>query len=253
LDVIESALASYLLALGDDELILGHRNSEWCGYAPILEEDIAFANIALDEIGHASTWYSLLADLQGEDSQAYPDRLVFSRPAQGYRNIQMVELPNGDWGFSILRQYLFDMGEATRLEAIQTSVYDPLGDAAAKIKTEEIYHQRHTRAWVQRLSLGTIESNQRMQAALNELWPYAYQLFTPAQTDPALIESSHIPDPDSLRSEWEGKIIPFLKDCELTLPKVEPHRVTRDEHTPHLNVLLAELQSVARLEPDGEW
>jgi ring-1,2-phenylacetyl-CoA epoxidase subunit PaaC len=104
LDGIESALSSYLLALGDDELILGHRDSEWCGFAPILEEDIAFANIALDEIGHAATWYNLLAELEGKDPQVYPDRLVFTRPVQDYRNIQMVELPNGDWAFSILRQ-----------------------------------------------------------------------------------------------------------------------------------------------------
>jgi ring-1,2-phenylacetyl-CoA epoxidase subunit PaaC len=151
------------------------------------------------------------------------------------------------------RQYLFDTGETVRLDALQTSKYIPLRDAAAKIKNEEIYHQRHARAWVQRLGLGTEESNHRMQTALNDLWPYALQLFTPVHEDPVLIESGYIPDSNRLRTEWEGKILPFLRECELALPHGDPPRITRQEHTPHLNVLVTEMQSVAKLEPGGEW
>jgi ring-1,2-phenylacetyl-CoA epoxidase subunit PaaC len=253
LDELKSALSSYLLGLGDDELILGHRASEWCGYAPILEEDIAFANIALDEIGHAAIWYSLLAELEDKDIQRYTDRLVYLRPVQDYRNILMVELPNGDWAFSILRQYLFDTAEAVRLDALQASAYVPVGDAAAKMKVEEIYHQRHTRAWVQRLGLGTQESNLRMQTALEELWPYTAQLFTDGLESPHLIESGWVLDPVVQRAEWEGKVIPYLRECGLTPPAVDLPGLTRRDHTPHLSVLLEDMQSVARLDPGGEW
>ena len=169
------ALADYLLALADDELILGHRNSEWTGHAPILEEDIAFANLAQDEIGHARLWYGLVNDLGGPE----PDRLVFFRSAAEYRNAPILELPKGDWAFSMLRQYLFDVGEAQRLPLLAGSPHRPLAEAAAKIRTEEIYHLRHTHAWIERLAQGTQESHRRVQAALDLLWPFAVQLFQP--------------------------------------------------------------------------
>jgi len=114
----EDTLRELLIALGDDELVLGHRASEWCGQAPILEEDIAFANLALDEIGHANLWYRLLASLEGKDKERYPDQIVFWREAADIRNAQLVELPNGDWAFSILRHYLFDSAESERLKAL---------------------------------------------------------------------------------------------------------------------------------------
>src|SRR5512145_2214626 len=115
-EALHAAMRELLITLADDELILGHRASEWCGHAPILEEDIAFANLALDEIGHANLWYTLAAEIRGEDPAAYPDRLVYSRTSADYRCIQMVELPNGDWAFSILRQCLFDLHEQVLLE-----------------------------------------------------------------------------------------------------------------------------------------
>jgi ring-1,2-phenylacetyl-CoA epoxidase subunit PaaC len=166
---INTLLEEYLLSIADDELILAHRNSEWCGHAPIIEEDIAFANIALDEMGHAMTWYKMIADLKGEDSNTYPDHLVFWRHRSDFRNIQMVELPKGDWAFSILRQYLFDLMENIRLKASSMSSYTPLSVAAHKIHQEEKYHLRHTSLWVKRLALGTEESHKRMQDALEEL------------------------------------------------------------------------------------
>ena len=171
-------LSEYLLGLADDELILGHRDSEWCGRAPILEEDIAFANIALDEIGHAALWYGLIADLTGEDPLTYPDHMVFQRSAKEFRNSQMVELPNSDWAFSIVRQYLFDAAELLRLESFKSSRYKPLAEAGVKILNEEYYHQRHNRAWMKRLSLGTEESHRRMQYALDDLWGFCTQLFS---------------------------------------------------------------------------
>lgn len=250
---LKDALKAHLLALGDDELILGHRDSEWCGHAPILEEDIAFANLALDEIGHAKLWYGLLAELMGEDPEAYPDRLVFFREPEAFRSAQMVELPKGDWAFSILRQWLFDAAEKVRLDHLKDSLYAPLAGAAAKIRTEEIYHLRHSQAWVRRLGLGTHESHARLQKALDELWPHTQQLFT-SQAGEALLETAGIiPSSAQLETEWNAQVKPILEEAGLTLSQATAHTASRAIHTRHLSVLVTEMQSVARLDPEAEW
>ncbi|MFO7663080.1 MAG: 1,2-phenylacetyl-CoA epoxidase subunit PaaC [Chloroflexota bacterium] len=248
---LQTALAERLLAMADDELILAHRNSEWVGHGPILEEDIAFSNIALDEMGHASIWYGLRQQLTGDD----PDRLIFFRHAGAYRNVQMIELPKGDWAFSMLRQYLFDAAERVTLAHLVASSYQPVAEAAAKIKTEEIYHLRHTGMWLQRLGLGTDESHDRTQAALDTLWPYARQLFVPLPGDGLLVQDEIIPDAEMLQREWEDMVRPFLDECNFTVPDdALPRRdIPRTEHTEHLMDLLAEMQAVARLDPAAEW
>jgi ring-1,2-phenylacetyl-CoA epoxidase subunit PaaC len=252
-DQARASLSEYLLGLADDKLILGHRDSEWCGHAPILEEDIAFANIALDEIGHAVLWYGLLADLNGEDRLTYPDRMVFQRPAKEFRNIQMVELPKGDWAFSILRQYLFDAAELIRLEGLKASRYPPLTETAAKIQTEEIYHRRHNSAWVKRLGLGTQESHRRLQAALNSLWEYSFQLFAQPPGCADLVKIGFVPDTHNLQTAWQDSVTTFLQGCDLAVPRTEQPPIDRRQHTTHLDVLIAEMQSVARLDPLAEW
>jgi ring-1,2-phenylacetyl-CoA epoxidase subunit PaaC len=247
---LQSALAVYLLAMADDELILGHRNSEWCGHAPILEEDIAFANIALDEIGHAVVWYRLLADLRGEDRETYPDQLVYFRDADEFRSAAIAELPKGDWAFTVVRQYLFDAFEVVHLERLAASTYLPLAQAAAKIRTEEMYHLRHTKAWVRRLGLGTDESRRRMQAALDELFPYALQLFEPTQD----VLAEMVPRVRELRDAWQADVLPYLRESGLAVPPETPRPASsRWQHTHHLTALLDELQSVARLVPGARW
>jgi ring-1,2-phenylacetyl-CoA epoxidase subunit PaaC len=253
MDDVALALSNYLLAIADDELILGHRNSEWCGHAPILEEDIAFANLALDEIGHAFSWYGLMASLSGEEVQRFPDRVVYTRPAHEYRCIQMVELPNGDWAFSMLRQYLFDAAENVRLLALQNSQYTPLAETAGAIRREELYHLRHTQAWIRRLGLGTDESSRRLQAALDKLWPYTFHLFWESGQDALLPGAGLVPEQPFLQGEWEVQVIPFLRECGLTLPEAPLPALQRREHTPYLDELLAEMQSVARMDPEAEW
>lgn len=251
---VKEALAHKLLAMADNELILGHRNSEWTGHAPILEEDIAFANIALDEIGHARIWYRLLADLRGEAKETYPDQLVFFREAADYRNTQLVELPIGDWAFSMLRQYLFDAAELVWLGALSHSGYQPLADATAKIRKEELYHFRHTYAWLKRLGLGTEESQRRMQNALVALWPYTAQLFQPLLTESVLIEVGFVPEPDTVRLAWERVVLAHLAEASLVIPPdVASLTIPRSDHTPHLAVLLTEMQEVARYDPQAEW
>ena len=248
-----SSLREYLLGLADDELILGHRNSEWCGVAPIIEEDIAFANIALDEIGHASLWYGLIADLNGDDKTTFPDRMVFQRPGKDFRNIQLVELPKGDWAFSILRQYLFDEAELIRLDGLKSSNYSPLGENAAKIRTEEIYHQRHNRMWVKRLGLGTEESHQRLQAALDTIWPYCAQIFSPPANYDRLVISGITPEHKSMQAAWEKTVRGFLKECEIKVPSGSQLSINRQQHTAHLGLMIADLISVRQLDPLAEW
>lgn len=248
------ALSGYLIALADDELILGHRDSEWTGHAPILEEDIAFANLALDEIGHAKLWYELAAELLGEDPASYPDQLVYFRSPAQFRNIQLVELPKGDWAFSTLRQYLFDAFEALRLEALSQSSYAPLAGVASRIRTEELYHLRHSQAWVQRLGLGTEESGRRMQAALDALWPHAHALAAALPGEADLQPASIVPDSAALFERWRGEVSQVLAKSGLQINLQSPiSDLKRGSHSEHFPALIQDLQSVARLDPEATW
>ncbi len=247
---VEYALSQRLLMMADDELILGHRNSEWAGHAPILEEDIAFANIAQDEMGHASIWYNLFSDITGEIT----DSLVFFREAVDYRNCQLVELPKGDWATTIVRQYLFDAFELVRAEILMESRYQPLVEAAAKIRPEEMYHYRHTSSWIKRLGLGTEESNKRTQRALEYLWPFTYQLFLPDMAENPLVTAGLLPETSRIEAQWKDIIGPVLDESGLKAPeKFNAVEVDRSEHTDHLANLLTEMQEVARLDPDARW
>ncbi|HEX9797820.1 MAG TPA: 1,2-phenylacetyl-CoA epoxidase subunit PaaC [Anaerolineales bacterium] len=246
-------LAAFLLGRADDELILAHRNSEWTGHAPILEEDIAFTNLALDEMGHAQLLYGLFAQLTEQDGGQTPDQLIYFREAPAFRNVQMAELPKGDWAYSMLRQYLFDSVEAAWLPGLQASAYRPLAEAAAKIAAEERYHLRHTQAWVRRLAGGTEESHRRMQAALDRQWLLAQQWFQRLPDEDGLVAAGLIPDAGDLAAAWSQTQMAFLEGCGLTLPALDGRLPTRQEHTEHLVDLLSELQQVARAHPGAEW
>lgn len=247
---LKDALAAQFLAMADDEILLAHRNSEWTGHAPILEEDIALANLAQDELGHATIWYGLLHELTSDDA----NQLVFFRDAPDYRNIQMVELPKGDWAFTLMRQYLFDVAELLRLTEMLSSGYQPLADAVAKIQKEELYHVRHSGAWVKRLGQGTAESQQRTQFALDTLWPYALQMFEPLPEEPLLVEANYLPNAAKLRARWFDTVFPFLTGADLRVPDTTAPIVTnRRQHTADLTALLAEMQEVARYDPEAEW
>lgn len=245
----KAAMASRLLEMADDELILAHRDSEWTGHAPILEEDIAFANIAQDEMGHALIWYEIRKSL----TDVAPDELVFFREASEYRNAQMVELPNGDWAFSMLRQWMFDSWEMLHLEGLEKSRFGPVAEAARKIRIEETYHLRHTRAWVHRLGLGTVESNRRMQAALEGLWPYHEQLLVAPVDYSLLVDQSLMPDMARLGADWRERIEADLKSANLTIPDSVPVPRPRYQHSQYFPGLIEELQQVARLEIEARW
>lgn len=245
-------LAGYLLGLADDEMILAHRNSEWAGHAPILEEDIAFANIALDEMGHAALWYRLVAELREQEPEGYADQMVFAREASEFRNVQMVELPIGDWAFSILRQYLFDSAEIVRLDALRES--EQASAVATKIRVEEIYHLRHSQAWTHRLGLGTEESNRRMQRALDELLPLALQLFEHTAEEMELEQSGQLPNAGALQSIWLEQVGAHLERSNLELPQLpQTGGLPRGVHSEHLEPLVHEMQEVARAEQEAAW
>ncbi|TAK11865.1 MAG: phenylacetate-CoA oxygenase subunit PaaI [Anaerolineae bacterium] len=249
---LNAGLAEYLIALGDDELILSHRDSEWCGHAPILEEDIAFANLAVDELGHARLWYELAAELLDEDKERFPDHLAYFRDASEWRNVQLVSLPNGDWAFSVLRRYLFDVLEVERLRGLKQSSYKPLAEAAAKIYNEELYHVRHGRAWLPRLGLGTEESHRRMQTALNDLWPFTPQLFQALPGESEL--SGVVPTTPGLEAEWRTKVVADLASANLNPPeKSNPMNRPRTQQTEHMMDLLSESQMVARANVEARW
>ncbi|WP_155298487.1 1,2-phenylacetyl-CoA epoxidase subunit PaaC [Deinococcus kurensis] len=243
------ALLLKLTVLADDEIILAHRNGEWTGHAPILEEDIALANIAQDELGHAGLYLSLAQTLGGSD----PDRVAFWRGPDDYRSTRLVELPKGDWAFTMVRQFLYDTHEALWLEAATRSTYAPLAEVAAKAVREEKFHVQHTALWVERLALGTPESERRTQAALTELWPHAAQLFQPVEGEAELVQAGILPDLTAVHARWTDLVTRHLREkCGLTLPDAPTTQPGRDTHTHHLAPLLEDMQSVARQHPDAE-
>ena len=169
------ALAELLLAMADDEFVLGFWDSEWTGIAPILEEDVAMSSVSQDEIGHAKALYELLAELTGQDA----DRIAFGRPPDGYRHAALMNHARTDWAFSIARRFLYEHADAVRLESLASSAYQPLADLAVKMRREETYHLLHFDLWLRRLAEGGEDSHARLAAAIKALWSDAQAVFAP--------------------------------------------------------------------------
>ena len=248
MDSLEALLAQKLRAMADDEVVLAQRLSEWVSYAPILEEDIAIANLAQDELGHAQVYLELKKAIDGVE----PDQEVFFKDPLAFQNAVLVELPKGDWAYTMVRQYLFDLYENLWLKEAQKSGYPPLAEAAARILKEERFHLKHASLWVERLALGTEESHARTARALEELWPYARQLFQPLEGEEALVEAGHLPDLRALWPEYEAQARGFLQGLGLELPQKGYTPKSRSEHTEHLWPLVVLMQSVARWDPEAK-
>lgn len=251
--VITNPLAEYLLRLGDDRLMLGHRLSEWCGHGPILEEDIAVANFALDLIGQATMLLGLAGELEGKGRDA--DALAFFRDAVHFRNVLLVELPRGDFGFTMVRQFLFDAFSVVQLDALASCGHPPLAAIAAKALKEAKYHLRHSSEWVVRLGDGTAESHRRVQEALDALWRYTGELFERDAVDAAVAEQGVVFDHDAAKARWEAIVHDVLARATL---EVKPVKLMasggrRGRHTEHLGHLLSVMQSVARAHPGATW
>lgn len=247
------SLSAYLLRLGDDRLILGHRMSEWCGHGPILEEDIALANIALDLIGQANLMLEVAAKEEGQGRSA--DALAYFREGVEFRNALIMELPRGDFAFTTARQFLVSVFEVLHLERLQASKHRDLAGIAAKAFKETRYHARHSADWMLKLGDGTLESHQRVQAAIDELWRFTGELFESDEVERPLVADGVAVDRAMLREPWREEVTRILKAATLTVPDDGfMQRGGREgRHTEHLGHLLAEMQIVARSFPGVDW
>ena len=250
---VDNPLFEYLLQLGDTTLVLGHRLSEWCGHGPFLEEDIAMTNIALDLVGQGRSCLAYAAEVEGEGRDE--DALAYLRDAVQYRNLLLVEQPNGDFGVTMMRQFLFDAYQVPLLERLVDSKDERLGAIGQRSLKEARYHLRHSRDWVQRLGGGTEESHARVQAALDELWRFTGEMFV---ADPALaelVEAGVAVDPTALETPWKQTVDAVFSEANLTPPEGTWMQDGGREgmHTEHLGYILTELQFLQRAYPGAAW
>lgn len=247
-------LFQFLLRMGDNTLILGHRVSEWCGHAPVLEEDIALANTALDLIGQTRMWLALAGEVEGKGRSA--DDLAFLRDAWDFRNLLLVELPNGDFGRTLMRQFLYDAFAAEMLGHLARSSDDRIAAIAAKAAKEVAYHVERSAGTVIGLGDGTGESHARMQAALDYLWPHVGEMFIGDDVDAAMVAAGIAPDPASLRDAYEARVGRVLTEATLTRPDGRhAHQGGRSGrmHTEYLGHLLISMQWLQRAYPGAAW
>lgn len=252
--ITDTALFELCLRLGDNTLVLGHRVSEWCGHAPVLEEDIALANTALDLIGQTQLWLELAGEVEaaGRDANA----LAFRRDAWDFRNLLLVEQPNGDFGQTLLRQFLYDAWSSVMLARLQGSSEPRVAAIADKASKEVTYHLARSRDTVIGLGDGTEESHARMQAALSRLWPYIGEMFEADAVDEDLAARGIAPLPGDLRDEWEALVGAVLREATLIAPEngwAQSGGRTGARHSEHLGHLLTEMQWLQRAYPDARW
>jgi ring-1,2-phenylacetyl-CoA epoxidase subunit PaaC len=285
-------LSGLLLALADDEFVIGYANSEWTGIAPLLEEDIAFSSLAQDELGHAKLFYELAAELAadvqgmgdkrsaggsygwglGEEGHPTPipqlptpDSLAYGRAPEGFRNAQICEWPRGDWAYTVSRQFLYDTADYLRLESLQQSAYVPLARAAGSIIREEKYHLLHAQTWLERLAGGSAEARERQRAAFTALWPGALGLFETLPGEADLVAAGLMPAPSAaLQARWLASIAeplqrlglpwPFEMRDGVWSPSITPtYGGRRGAHGASFLALYDTITSVYRLDPSAKW
>jgi ring-1,2-phenylacetyl-CoA epoxidase subunit PaaC len=237
---------TYVLRLADTCLIWSHRLSEWCGHAPVLEEDIALANHALDLLGQARALLSLAGD---------EDRLAFHREEREFLNVTMAELPRGDFALTVLRNYMLSAWALPMWQRLAASSDEVLAGVATKAAKEARYHREHAADWVVRLGDGTDESAQRLRAALERLWPYTNELFDSDAIDDAAAASGLGPRWSELQAAWSTDVKAVLADAQLPWPAASAYRsdARNGRHSEHMGRLLAEMQYLQRAYPEGVW
>ena len=263
-------LINYTLCLADNSLIIGHRNSEWTGYGPILEQDIAISNIALDLIGQARNFYQYAAVLInngvtksetkalsfGEGlGEVTEDTLAYLRNANDFKNCLLVEQPNGDWAKTILRQFFFSAYQYFLYQYLQNSKDETLAAIAEKSLKEVTYHLRWSSEWVIRLGDGTEESHSRMLKAIDELWMFTEEIFEPVSYEVIAASENFGVDVFLLKNDWLKKVAAIFDEATLSIPEniVMKTGGKEGKHTEHLGFLLAELQYLQRTYPGAEW
>lgn len=258
---MKSTLINYTIHLADNALILGHRNSEWTGHGPVLEQDIAISNIALDLIGQARNLYQYAATLTN-NKEITEDTLAYLRDGWDYKNCLLVEQPNGDWAQTILRQFLFSTYQYYLFQQLQQSSDNQLAAIAEKSLKEATYHLRWSAEWVIRLGDGTEESNTRIKNALDALWKFTGEMMIPSDYETELLKENISVDLNSIKRNWEDKVKEVFEEATLPLP---PEKTEKGEkvwmqiggktgsHTEHLGYILAEMQFLQRAYPGSEW
>jgi ring-1,2-phenylacetyl-CoA epoxidase subunit PaaC len=263
---MSNTLINYTLHLADNALILGHRNSEWTGHGPILEQDIAISNIALDLIGQARNFYQYAAKLINEngipegmhfdvDGEITEDHLAYLRDTRGYKNCLLVEQPNGDWAQTILRQFFFTAYQHLLYQQLLQSTDAQLAAIAEKSVKETTYHLRWSSDWVIRLGDGTEESKQRMENAIEHLWPYTAELFNPADFESKGLEAGWAVDLSALEKDWMDLVNKTFEEATLLMPNEDRNQQggKTGAHSEHHGFILAELQFLQRAYPNSTW
>ena len=217
---MSDALVSLLTALGDDELIIGHRHSEWTGYAPHLEEDIAFSSIAQDEIGHASAYYAIVANITGE----HPDHIALGRDAGDYRNATLCERTNREWAYTLARHWLYDTADDVRLESLEQTSHKELGSLVTKLRREERYHLIHADAWMTRIAHGPVDGRSRLIEALTGAFVEAAGLFDAFEAEEQCVAEGLLPAPSKeLLDRWTERVVRSLDELGLP-PDIGAHQ-----------------------------
>jgi len=247
------ALKELLYKMADDQLIIGHRNSEWTGLGPVLEEDIAFSSMAQDKIGQAYQLYTLLNELGESD----PDTVAFTRNAEQFHCCNLVTQPIGGYDYSLVRHFYFDHAELLRFESLTQSTFDPLAMLARKYKGEIKYHVMHANTWIKQLANGNEESKTKMQNAIDNTFADALGIFENGPFEDILIESGFFMGEDALKKQWYEKVKAFVESVGLTMPTLDnakPNLGGRTgKHSPYLQPMLTEMTEVYAIDPSAEW
>lgn len=245
-------VSAYALRLGDNGLVLSQRLGAWCGHAPELEIDLALANIGLDLLGQARNFLAYAAEREEKGDE---DALAFGRDERQFRNLLLVEQPNGSFADTIVRQYLMDAWHVALYERLIGSRDAQIAAIAAKAIKEVRYHLRYSRGWLVRLGDGTDASAQKMQQALDGLWRFTAELFEADEVEQDLIASGVAVDPRALRQPWESEVFAGLREATLRVPAEAAYRTggRRGLHTEHLGPMLAEMQYLQRAYPGQQW
>lgn len=252
-DITESAIKDLLYKIADDLLIIGHRNSEWTGLGPILEEDISFSSMAQDKIGQSMSVFQILHQLE----EGEPDTVAFNRLAEKFHCSQFVELPNGEYDFSLMRHFLYDHADQLRFEMLAKSSYEPIAKLAQKIKGELKYHVYHANIWITKLGNANEESHTRMKNALNECWNFALGMFEESEFENVLIDEKIFAGENELKKKWLENITPILEKASLKIPDESTWKPVYGGrnffHTKHLKPLVEEMSEVFNIDPGAEW
>jgi ring-1,2-phenylacetyl-CoA epoxidase subunit PaaC len=248
-----TALKDLLYKIADDQLVIGHRNSEWTGLGPILEEDIAFSSIAQDKIGQSQHIYEILHQLGEKD----PDTIAFNRGVKEFKSCHFVEYPIGEYDFSLMRNFLFNHAEAARFDMLSESLFEPLKNLAKKYRGEIKYHVMHADIWIKQLSKASDESRVKMQSSLNECFNLALGIFEESKFENLLNEMKIFEGENSLMNKWLKNVTPIIEQASLQIPEKDKWTPAfggrNGYHTEYLQPLLEEMSSVFRLDPKAEW